>query len=80
MSLGIGGRMNLKNTLVSKILVQIPLSIVEKGLDKVKKGFPKITLEDNLFVKKKDVLKLIPLLYMYVFVNLLLILSLSPLA
>ena len=80
MSLGIGGRMNLKNTLVSKILVHIPLSVVEKGLGKVKKGFPKITLEDNLFVKKKDVLKLIPLLYMYVFVNLLLILSLSPLA
>ena len=72
--------MNLKNTLVSKILVHIPLSVVEKGLGKVKKGFPKITLEDNLFVKKKDVLKLIPLLYMYVFVNLLLILSLSPLA
>ena len=80
MSLGIGGRMNLKNTLVSKILVHIPLSVVEKGLGKVKKGFPNITLEDNLFVKKKDVLKLIPLLYMYVFVNLLLILSLSPLA
>ena len=80
MSLGIGGRMNLKNTLVSKILVHIPLSVVEKGLGKVKKGFPKITLEDNLFVKKKDVLKLILLLYMYVFVNLLLILSLSPLA
>ena len=80
MSLGIGGGMNLKNTLVSKILVHIPLSVVEKGLGKVKKGFPKITLEDNLFVKKKDVLKLIPLLYMYVFVNLLLILSLSPLA
>ena len=80
MSLGIGGRMNLKNTLVSKILVHIPLSVVEKGLGKVKKGFPKITLEDNLFVKKKDVLKLILLLYTYVFVNLLLILSLSPLA
>ena len=72
--------MNLKNTLVSKILVHIPLSVVEKGLGKVKKGFPNITLEDNLFVKKKDVLKLILLLYMYVFVNLLLILSLSPLA
>ena len=80
MSLGIGGRMNLKNTLVSKILVHIPLSVVEKGLGKVKKGFPNITLEDNLFVKKKDVLKLILLLYMYVFVNLLLIFSLSPLA
>ena len=31
MSLGIGGRMNLKNTSVAKILVHIPLSVVEKG-------------------------------------------------
>ena len=30
-SLGIGGRMNLKNTFVSKILVHIPLSVMEKG-------------------------------------------------
>ena len=30
-SLGIGGRMNFKNTSVSKILVHIPLSVVEKG-------------------------------------------------
>ena len=30
-SLGIIGKMNLKNTYVSKILVHIPLSVVEKG-------------------------------------------------
>ena len=53
MSLGIGRRMNLKNTLISKILIHIPLSVMEKGLGKVKKGFPKITLEDNLFVKEE---------------------------
>ena len=68
------------NTYVSKILVHIPLSIMENGLSKAKKGFPKITFKDNFSTKKKGVLKLIPLLYMYVFDNLLLILSLSPLA
>ena len=30
-SLGIGGRMNLKFTYVFKILVHVPLSIMEKG-------------------------------------------------
>ena len=63
-SFGNGGRRNLKNTSVSKILVHIPLSVVKKGQSKAKKGFPSITLEDNLSVKKKGVLRLILLLYM----------------
>ena len=65
-SLGIGGRRSLKNTSISKILVHIPLSVVKKGSSKAKKGFPSITLEDNLSIKKKGVLKLISLLYMVV--------------
>ena len=45
MSLGIGGKMKLKKTSVSHILVLISLSVVEKGQSKAKKRFPKLTSE-----------------------------------